>query len=166
MSGFSPIDCISTSLPSPKGFRACIAKVSSACRWLVAVDEDSTLFYYCWTSSSRPAQSTHQPQPSNLQDQSNQSKSTEEVFRGSEENNIEERRGEEGPHMLEDDEVRLSESTRFSLKSYFIGRWEWAPWTPTPARSSLWLSKTPAWSPHLKTLYWCFFGCTAIPQCR
>ena len=84
------------------------------------MDEDSTLFYYCWTSSSQPAQSTYQPQPSKLQDQSNQS--AEEVFKGSEENNIEERGEEEGPHISEDEEVRLSESALFSLRSHFIGR--------------------------------------------
>ena len=81
--------------------------MSCACRWLVAVDEDSTLFYYCWTSSSRPALSINQPKASNLQDQSNQSKSGAGFLRGLEENNMEERVKEEGSHISEDEEVSL-----------------------------------------------------------
>ena len=90
--------------------------MSSACRWLVAVDEDSTLFYYCWKSCSQPAASTHQPQTSNqtLRNQSNQSR--EDVFRGSEgmsrdkptEEAFCESREGEGSQVSEEDEVMLS----------------------------------------------------------
>ena len=79
------------------------------------MDEDSTLFYYCWNSCTHPAtSSTLQPQTSNqtLADQSSQSKSGEEALRGSEGKTTEEirceRKEKEVTQISEDEEVMLS----------------------------------------------------------
>ena len=79
------------------------------------MDEDSTLFYYCWNSCTHPAtSSTLQPQTSNqtLPDQSSQSKSGEEALRGSEGKDKEEicceRKEKEVTQISEDEEVMLS----------------------------------------------------------